>query len=378
VGSLQEHKSAIFENRMKKSRPALREEWNINPDEAYMRSVVTILTRKPTPNTYKFAVIRALADGVLGRRFSGNDPIVSGVKSEVVSFEQIAKRIVGYYWHIVTDFRLRQSIDPVDEPNVMQLIRDENADLALKPHLEYWRYLQEYPERHDSLVARCCDPRSSLIKTISRLNTVTYYLIDPKLFEVRGRDIHLKKSAVEFLIRYQQTVAQLAIGNWVSFTEQLTSSPRLYYKIGGDNPGTSALWNENQRRKYSQILDELWGAVCFYCGRTSVEAPLAVGRAIPLMYVYQDRFWNLVLNCDTCSAAKGEQTPPDFCVERLIARNRELLSLIERSDRGLGKRDIHELNHYGSGIAEHIRGLIQGSRADGFSTWSGPECVTSK
>jgi hypothetical protein len=285
-GSPREHKSVIFENQMKKSRPTLREERNITPDEAYMRSVEMILTRKPTPNTYKFAVIRALADGMLGRRFSGNDPIVSGAKSEVVSVEQIANRIVRYYWHIVMDFRLRQSVDPADEPNVMQLIRDENAALALQPHLQFWRYVQEYPERHNSLVARCCDPRGSLIKAISRLNTVTYYRIDPKLYELREQGIHLKKSAVEFLIRYQQTVAQLAIANWVSFTERLTSSPRLDSKIGDHNVDSSGLWNENQRRKYSQILDELWGAVCFYCGRTPLEAPLAVGRAIPLTYVY--------------------------------------------------------------------------------------------
>lgn len=352
------------------------DEWNISPDEAFMRSVEMILSRKPTPNTYKFAVIRALAEAVGWRRFSGSDPIVSGVRPEIVSFEQIASRIVRYYWPIVVAYRLRQSIDPADEPNVMQLIRDETADLALPPHFEFWRYTQQCPERHKALVSRCCDPSGSLVEAISRLHLVANYRVDPKLYQVRGQELHLTRSAVEFLVRYQQVVMQIAIAYWVSFTEQITSSPRLHSKIASGGVGDFV--NENNRRKYSRILRELWGDFCFYCGRRGLDAPLAVGRAIPFAYLLQDRIWNLVLNCDACGVAKGEQTPPDSCVEALLERNRELLVLMKQLNVGLGSREIHELNFFGFGIAEHVRGLIDGCRADGFGTWAGPERILSR
>src|SRR6266699_6818681 len=107
----------------------MKDEWNISSDEALMRSVEMILSRKPTPNTYKFAVIRALADGMLGCRFSPSDPILSGDCPGVASFEQVATRVVRYYWPIVVAYRLRQSVDPAEEPNVMQLIRDETVNL---------------------------------------------------------------------------------------------------------------------------------------------------------------------------------------------------------------------------------------------------------
>ena len=340
-----------------------------------MRSVEMILSRKPTPNTYKFAVIRALADSLGWRRFSGSDPILHGSLPEVVSFEQIASLVVRYYWSIVLAYRLRQSIDPAEEPNVMRLIRDETADLALPPHFEFWRYLEQYPERYKVLVSRCCDPGGSLVEAISHLHAVTYYRVDPKLYEVRGQELHLTGSAVEFLVRYQQAIEQVSIAYWVSFTEQVTSSPRLHLKIAG---GPSGLWNENARRKYSRILGELWGGVCFYCGRTALDAPLAIGYLVPFTYVLQDRIWNLVLNCETCSAAKGEKSPPNSCVEELIGRIRELLVLMRRSNVGLGNRDIHELNHFGPRIAEHVRGLIEGCRADGFGTWAGPERIPSR
>lgn len=169
-------------------------------DEAYIRSLTMILSRKPTPNTYEFAVIRALADCMGWRRFSGSDPIVTGVSPEVLSFEQIASNIVRYYWPIVT-CRLRQSIDPADKPNVMQLIRDETVALAPPSHFESSSYKQEYPDRHKALVLRCCDPGGSLVKAISRLNTIIFFRVDPKLYEVRGQELHLTAGAVEFLIR---------------------------------------------------------------------------------------------------------------------------------------------------------------------------------
>jgi 5-methylcytosine-specific restriction endonuclease McrA len=340
-----------------------------------MRSVEMVLARKPTPNTYKFAVIRALADDVGWRGFSPSDPILTGTLPEVVSFERIADCIVRYFWPIVVDYRLRQSIDPAEEPNVMRLIRDEVADLARSPRLNYWDYRDKYPERHKVLVAQCCEPDGSLVKAISRLHTVTYYRVEPRLYEVRGQTLHLDKSAVEFLVRYRRAIEQISIAYWVSFTEQVSSSPRLRMKIA---EGPSGFWNGNLNRKYSRILGELWGDVCFYCGRTAREAPLMTEYFVPFNYVLQDRIWNLVLCCDGCRAAKAEQTPPDSCIKRLIERNGELLKLLQRSQVGLGNRDIHELNHFGAYIAEHLHGLVEGCRADGFGTWAGPERMPSK
>jgi len=168
--------------------PMVDDDSTITPDEAFMRSVEMILSRKPTPNTYKYAVIRALAHSV---RFSSWDPISSGARGIIIPIERIASDAVRYYWPIVLAYRLRQSIDPAEEPHVMQLIRDETADLALPPNFESWRYVNQHPERHKALVARCCDPGGSLAEAISRLQTVTYYRVDPKLYKVVGQELHI-------------------------------------------------------------------------------------------------------------------------------------------------------------------------------------------
>ena len=51
---------------------------------------------------------------------------------------------------------------------------------------------------------------------------------------------------------------------------------------------------------------------------------------------------------------------------------------MKRSNVGFGNREIHELDHFGSRIAEHVRGLIDSCRADGFGTWAGPERIASR
>jgi hypothetical protein len=231
--------------------------------------------------------------------------------------------MVNYYWRITLTFRLRQSIDPAQEPSVMRLIRAEAAALQLAPMFWEWEYEQKYPERLKNLVARCCEPgdSSSLVGAISRLHMINYYPVHPRLYEFKGAEIHLTADAVEF----------------------------------------------------RHIVDALWGDACFYCGRTPDGGRFGIGYLVPATYVVQDRVWNLVISCEDCSAAKGEQTPPDTFVEKLARRNLELLALIPRKRVGLGNRDIHEVNHFGPRLAEYVRGLIEGCRADGFGTWAGPE-----
>lgn len=351
----------------------MSQEWKVQnkvqPDEALLRSVDMILSRKPTPNTYKFAIVRAVADQMAHLRFGPDDPIVKGIRPEVISFQQLARSVLGYYWPIALLYRLRQSIDAVEEPTVMQLLRDEAAELGLSPYSHFYEYVRSYPDRYEALVSRCCDPNGTFVKAISRLHMVTYYRVDPKLYEINGTALRLSASCVEFLLRYQVAVAGLSIRHWTQFTERLTTSPKVQNKIEGGPPFT----DENVRRKYSCILIDLWKEACFYCNRSAASVPLTMGYVVPLAYVYEDRIWNVVLNCDVCSTEKGERTPPDSSVERLAARNLDLLRLLDHSKFGLGNRDLHELRYYGPRITEHLRGLIACCRADGFGSWPGPQ-----
>jgi hypothetical protein len=51
----------------------MKREWNITTEERYLWSVEKVLSRRPWPNTYKFAIVRALADCMLGHRFTYPD-----------------------------------------------------------------------------------------------------------------------------------------------------------------------------------------------------------------------------------------------------------------------------------------------------------------
>ena len=239
-----------------------------------MRSVEMILSRKPTPNTYKFAVVRALADK-MRRRFGPEDPIVSGAQPETISFRELALQVLSYYWPIVLSSRLRQSIDPAMEPNVMVLIREEAAQLGLSSRLHLYEYVRSHSDRHEAVISRCCTADSFLVDTIKRLHEVTYYRVDPRLYEVRDEEVQLSTASVEFLVRNSTAVADLSIRYWARFTESLTSAPKIIEKIEGGIGWT----DENVRKRYSHILRGFWGDACFFCARTTALAPTQFGMS---------------------------------------------------------------------------------------------------
>ncbi len=343
--------------------------WNVGSDEALMRSVHMILSRKPTPNTYKFAIIKALAELTGRRRFLPSDPVAIGSCPETIPIHEVGGLVLGYYWPIVLGSRLRQSMDPASEPNVMELSREEARQCGLGPRSHLYEYRRSFPERYEAITTRCCESEGSMVQAINRLHAVTYYKVEPRLYELCSEGLLLPPASVEFFNRYSRLVEELAIRYWTRFTEQLTTAPKIMEKIEGAGGGWT---DENIRKKYSRILRELWGDACFYCARTSAAAWTTIGYAVPLSYVLEDRIWNIVLSCSVCISEKGERTPPDPFVAKLVARNVDLLKILDGSKPGLGNRDLHELGHYGAEIEDHLKGLIATCRADGFGTWQGP------
>ncbi len=235
-------------------------------------------------------------------------------------------------------------------------------------HSRVYEYVESHPDRYEAVISRCCEPGSSLVQAITRLHIVSYYKVDPRVYEIRGEELQLPAASVEFLVRYSRVVAELSIKYWTQFTGQLTLAPKIAEKIEGVTGRT----DENIRKRYSRILRDFWGDACFYCARTTGLAPTTIGHAVPLSYVLEARIWNIVLTCSVCILEKGERTPPDPFVSKLVARNTELLKIVDRSKSGLGNRDLYELRHYGIGIADRLKALIAGCRADGFGTWQGP------
>ena len=82
-------------------------------DEKLRRKFISILTKGKKANTYKFALARFLLD-------HSHKPD----SSHIVSFQDIAKKFLKYYWHQECKYRIRQNYDPKKIPSIVQVIRD--------------------------------------------------------------------------------------------------------------------------------------------------------------------------------------------------------------------------------------------------------------
>lgn len=323
-------------------------------------SIVTILERGLNTNSYKFALLRALAD--YGRQ---------GAASDLISFEWLAERFLAYYWPLTVQFRVRQSTDAAKDPVIMKFIRREVAELQMPSDFTLDKFRRGHQERYAKLLDRCVSKGGCFDEVISRFHNLRSGQVKEKLYDADWAGVRLRPNVLPFLASQCRALSLLAIGAWVRFTEQYTTAPRLYEKIAGTKP-------DRKHEKYRTDLLAIDGPACFYCGGTS-EKTLHVDHFLPWSYVLEDRLWNLVLACETCNSQKSDQTPADPFVEKLLRRN---LGLLDRVNDGQASdvsmhavRDLREFT--AARLEENLRTLIANCRADEFGVWQGPPAAPS-
>jgi hypothetical protein len=318
----------------------------------YLKNIVRILEYGLNTNSYKFALLRSLAE--IGRETPQIDR---------VPYTSLAEKFLKYYWPLTILFRIRQATDPTRDPIIMKFIRREAEELQLSPYTFLEDYRREYPDRYAEVLSRCSQRGGCFDEVIPRFHIVHRNSVQPAFYTWRDSEVNLSTDSQRFLGEYSSVIEPLAVGSWVRFTEQYTNVPRLYEKIRGVRP-------ERKHGRYRPLLSKLQGAHCFYCGKPS-PGSLAVEHVIPWCYVLEDRVWNLVLACNGCNLAKSSQTPGDEHVKQLIERNKKMLAeLTGGSEAGLGQFVTRDLREFlDRDIDEHIRTLLVNCRADGFGVW---------
>ena len=321
----------------------------------YLQTAVQILDRGLKTNSYKFALLRALADH--GERNRAAD---------IVTFEWIAGRFLTYYWPITITFRVRQATDPIRDPVIMKFIRQEVTQLGLPSSTRLSDYQRAHGDRYEALIAKCSAPGGCFDEVIPRFHNIRGGGCVPAiLYKCIGKQLKLQEHAPEFLDDYHRALRLLAVGSWVEFTEQFTFAPRLYQKIAGTPP-------ERRHERYRQFLNQFEDRKCFYCGTET--AALHVDHVIPWSFVLEDCVWNLVLACQTCNTAKSDRTPNDLSLEKLIQRNAEVIGRLAANEALPGsvgvRRDLRAFSSDTLGI--HVTTLAENCRNEGFGIWIRP------
>jgi hypothetical protein len=317
--------------------------------EPLLETVNRIIRTGQNSNSYKFALLRALAH--IASRETSNP--------KTISRDRLAECFVAFYWDLTLKYHVRQGTNPDKDPRVMRLIRNLLGINLISEKTT----LQEFQatDGYKRLVKQVA--REAFDDVLPRLHTVRGAEQKPKLYEQEGEGIRIEDRTFEFLKSHSQVITQLAIGGWVEFTEQFTSAPKLFQKIQGVDPSRAAL------SFYRKFLAPYSNNQCFYC-ENKVGAKPHADHVIPWSYVLEDKAWNLVLSCDRCNRTKWYYLPPERpFLDKLIQRNQLLIEAnLQAFPNGAKvKRDFAEWD--APRLDKHIRESWHKAQADGFSVW---------
>lgn len=225
-----------------------------------------------------------------------------------IDLESLGAEYLSMYWSQVVIYRLRHSPRDRNPPIIVREIQRVAA--SCKARL---------------LADLAPDDRLPLIRRITSvlpINVLAAFHVSkpermPPLFEwAKGdKDILVSARAQEF-IRTNSTALSLIANYFLArFLSKLNTAPHIVEKTERLVPKRAPL------NRFSQHFRSLGERHCFYCG-ADLDAQMAVvDHFIPWTFVFEDRFWNLVLACVKCNSSKSDHLPTDEMLEQLLRLN---------------------------------------------------------
>jgi hypothetical protein len=272
----------------------------------FLRNLQRILNEGSFVATYKYALIRVLADLSIERT-----PNTDGTLS--LPLDDVAERFIEVYWRQAAPFRHRRTLVQATGHQASLLtqlvtIREKVAKLSEARRMPRWRSLLR---RTKSLL---------LEQPLWRLQRVGNELLEC-FYANRLEDgaIRLKPGVAEcFKAQFPvvQALVQLA---WLRMVQQLPINRELIGQ-GGDVAEFLFGADRSALARLSGALMEIQAGRCFYCKRR-ILGPGHVDHFVPWIRYPRDLGHNFVLAHDTCNSRKGELLACVAHLDRWLERN---------------------------------------------------------
>ena len=297
-------------------------------DEELRRKFISILTKGSKSNTYKFALARFLLD-------HSHKPD----SSYIVSFQDIAKKFLKYYWHQECKYRIRQNYDPKKIPSVVQVIRDVFKERMVGGYIpEYFENMpqEEIKNAEAEIIKRVfgIGKKSQVVPRFQRLkgqppdrNLHIRGTGDFYDYDVPSGKLEIKPEALSFFSKNYDVLMKAVLLEWSRFLEKINTLPRIIEKVETEEVRRKAL------TEYVEIFHDQRN--CFYCDRRLDDLQIHVDHFIPWSYIFEDEPWNLVLACERCNLRKSNLLAPEVFQDDLIGRNQDYQNQIPKLKKSL-------------------------------------------
>lgn len=289
----------------------------------YIKMWLQIIENMDNDNTYKLAWGRAILE--LINEIDDKNKVIT------FTFDQIASKMLKYYWNQLFFFDLKQS--SARKPVVVQ-----QTELCIKYFIEHekssipvWFDYAEKVLKQDSKFYNVI---------INKISTTLKHDVCWRFKKCHGETYEiyeLNKDKKEIYITYKNALdlkeysfflSQLLNYRWAQLLENFNNCPKITSKVKGIS---SAKLKRNNLRKFRDILltqMEDGKIIDFYTGDLLNENDISVDHVIPWSFMYSDDIWNLVLTSKSMNSKKNNSIPSEATIEKLKIRNQQLLNNI--------------------------------------------------
>jgi HNH endonuclease len=315
--------------------------------EDYTNKWLIILEEMNNDNTYKLGWGRAIIEICSDMKMEEvNDEVIK------ITFKQIGKKMLKYYWNQIFYFNLKQSAVKGDtrEPKIVQytkrLIEDYKRIFeTTKPE---W-FNKVYPSGNKEL--------NQLFKRVIERDILTTLKSDvcwrfPKVKETEDIGVYSlykkegyielnRQDAIE-LKENSRFLTQLFNYKWSLLLEKYNYAPKIGNKVKGSG-------DEEIRRRslqsFKKILLLQFGENQirdFYTNEIVPMDEISIDHVIPWSFIYDDDIWNLVVTSKSYNSSKNNHIISEQYIEKLEKRNEQLLDLLVEEE-GVSNKYLNDL-----------------------------------
>lgn len=251
-----------------------------------------------------------------------------------IHFDQLSKKIFGYYWNQTIYFDLEQSPNPKKRPEIYQIVVEEIN-----------RYRNEFgyqPIWFSRIEGKLTIPTQRISSVLAKdvcwrfpkVGRLSYDLYD---LDKKNRTVVIFRP--DLIKEYSKVLFDLINYRWTQKLEEFNHSPRISKKVRGTDREKIARTSIIKFKKYLDLENP--NHICFYTGEKIEDENLSIDHVIPWSYIFSNDLWNLVYVDQSYNSSKGNKIPSEETIIKLEKRNYRLMDQV--TQRRISDKNTDEL-----------------------------------
>jgi hypothetical protein len=292
-----------------------------------------IIRRGKKSNTYKFVLARSILEFVKNNE-SEIKKNIDNNKVTAINYSTFADYFLKFYWRQQKS-KIPQNYDTDSIPSAVKTLK-ELFDKHPQPE-KFDMISEELKVNTRKKILQGVFGTGSKSQVIPKFQNIpsgnkskkreTFYKNDPK-----SKQIMVNPNAMQFFIYYGDLLDSFVILELAKFLDKIKSSPGIVSKIEEPEFDRTAL------KTHERVLKRSFKN-CFYCDEKLNGLITHVDHFIPFSYIFENKYWNLVLSCSKCNLNKSDSLAKDFKRD-LIDRNNQFRENIGELNLDLKKLDV--------------------------------------